>query len=70
VAGSYYVNPTHDTMNASAELKRKFPEYTDPNLWPSSEVLPGFREAFEKLGRLIIDVGALLAKVSYLNTSM
>jgi hypothetical protein len=26
--------------------------------------LPGFREAFEKLGRLIVDVGTQLAKVS------
>jgi hypothetical protein len=43
--------------------KRKFPEYTDPNLWPPSAVLPGFREAFEKLGKLIVDVGTQLAKV-------
>jgi hypothetical protein len=44
-------------------LKDKFPEYTDPNVWPPSDVLPGFKEAFERLGRLIVDVGTLLAKV-------
>jgi len=61
--GSYYVNPIHDSAKASQALKDKFPEYTDPNVWPPSDVLPGFKEAFERLGRLIVDVGALLAKV-------
>jgi hypothetical protein len=62
-AGSYYVNPTHNAANASEALKKEFPEYTDKNLWPPESVLPGFRDAFEKLGRLIVDVAALLAKV-------
>ena len=66
--GSYYVNPTHDAAKASDALKAKFPEYTDPNVWPPSSVLPGFKEAFERLGRLIVDVGALLAKVWILLT--
>jgi len=61
--GSYYVNPTYNAAKASETLKAKFPEYTDPNIWPPSSVLPGFQETFEKLGRLIVDVGALLAKV-------
>ena len=62
-AGSYYVNPTHNAAKASEALKKEFPEYTDENLWPPESVLPGFRDAFEKLGRLIVDVAALLAKV-------
>jgi len=65
--GSYYVNPTHDQAVASHDLMEKFPEYTAPNIWPSDNVLPGFREAFENLARLIVRVGSLLAKVlSYL----
>lgn len=63
--GSYYVNPTHDAAKASKELKDKFPEYTHPNVWPPPDVLPGFKEAFEALGRLIVDVGALLGKVAF-----
>lgn len=54
-------------MCESAKLsdlsKTAFPEYTEPNVWPPSDVLPGFREAFETLGRLIVEVGALLARV-------
>jgi len=63
--GSYYVNPTHNAARASEALKREFPEYTDANVWPPESVLPGFRDAFEKLGQLIVDVAALLAKVHY-----
>jgi len=68
-SGSYYVNPMHDQAVASEDLKERFPEYTDPNLWPSEDVLPGFRKAFEDLARLILRVGALLAKVSISVTS-
>ena len=58
------MNPKHDAAKASPALRAKFPEYTDPNIWPPANVLPGFKEAFEGLGGLIVDVGALLAKVS------
>jgi hypothetical protein len=61
--GSYYANPTHNAAEASEALKSRFPEYTDPNIWPSPTILPGFQQAFKSLSRLIIDVGALLAKV-------
>ena len=61
--GSYYANPIQDAAVASDSLKAEFPEYTEPNMWPSEAVLPGFKKAFEDLGRLIVDVGALLAKV-------
>lgn len=57
------MNPTHDAAKVSEALKDKFPEYTDPNIWPSPSILPGFKEAFEKLAQLIVNVGALLAKV-------
>jgi hypothetical protein len=44
-------------------MKSMFPEYTDANIWPPEHLLPGFRETFEELARLIVGVGALLAKV-------
>jgi len=47
----------------SDDLKSRFPEYTDPNVWPSPDVLPGFKETFRELGRLIVQVGALLGRV-------
>jgi hypothetical protein len=63
VSGSYYVNPKYDSAKAPPALRAKFPEYTDPNVWPPANVLPGFRVAFEGLSGLIVDVGALVAKV-------
>ncbi len=57
------MNPTHDAAIASDEMKTRFPEYTDPNIWPPEKLLPGFRETFEQLAKLIVDVGALLAQV-------
>ena len=63
IVGSYYVNPVHDGARASESLRDKFPEYTEPNVWPGEDVLPGFKDAFESLGRMIVDVGVFLAKV-------
>jgi hypothetical protein len=62
-SGSYYVNPTHEAAVASELMKDMFPEYTEANIWPSADLLPGFRETFEELARLIVVVGARLAKV-------
>ena len=39
-----------------------FPEYLAPNVWPGEDTLPGFRETFEQLCRLIIDVAVLVAR--------
>lgn len=38
------------------------PEFTSPNVWPHDDVLPGFRETFEKLCRLIVGVAAVVAR--------
>lgn len=58
---AFYVSPELDcavpTANFSPET---FPEYLSPNIWPS--MLPGFRETFEDICRLIIDTGALVAR--------
>ena len=47
------------TAEFSAE---NFPEYLSPNLWPGDTTIPGFKETFEDLCRLIIDVGVLVAR--------
>ena len=65
--GSYYVNcsPSFSDSSSVAELNDKypnFPEYTAPNVWPTDEVLPGFRNAFSELCLLIIDVATLVAR--------
>ncbi|KAF2758631.1 Clavaminate synthase-like protein [Pseudovirgaria hyperparasitica] len=65
--GSYYVNcaPSFsqgDTQTSLATRYPTFPEYTAPNVWPSEDTLPGFRESFEELCTLIIDVAVLVAR--------
>ena len=37
-------------------------EYTSDNIWPREELLPGFRQTFEELSKLIIDVASLVAR--------
>jgi hypothetical protein len=36
--------------------------HTAPNLWPPEALLPGFRETFEELCTITIDIGALVAR--------
>ena len=39
-----------------------FPEYTAPNIWPSEDLLPGFKATFHELCTLIIEVAVLVAR--------
>ncbi|KAJ5586804.1 uncharacterized protein N7459_002569 [Penicillium hispanicum] len=63
--GSYYVNCAfyHDPSlnNAPADGFPDLPQYTAPNVWPSSEQLPTFRTSIESLCSLIIQTAALVA---------
>jgi isopenicillin N synthase-like dioxygenase len=60
---AFYVDPTLSCAIPTAELSPEtFPEYLSPNIWPPSDVLPGFREAFEELCSLIIDTAVLVAR--------
>jgi len=60
---AFYVDPTLSCAIPTAELSLEtFPEYLSPNIWPPSDVLPGFRETFEELCRLIIDTAVLVAR--------
>ena len=52
--GSYYVNCAFyqdpKLQNAPEDEFPDFPEYTAPNIWPGSSVLPGFKDNLEQLG--------------------
>lgn len=60
---AFYVDPTLSCAIPTAELSPEtFPEYLSPNLWLPSGILPGFRETFKELCRLIIDTAVLVAR--------
>jgi len=60
--GSYYANPVHDAPFAhDPALVAQFPSFCAPNIWPKAD-LPELEPALKKLGGLIVDTGALLAK--------
>jgi isopenicillin N synthase-like dioxygenase len=59
--GSFYANPLHDSVVQDAALIKEFPAFLAPNIWPKED-LPELEEAFKLLGRLVIDVGLLIAK--------
>eukprot|EP00249_Psilotum_nudum_P004667 c18173_g1_i1 orf=214-1281(+) len=58
--GSFYANPVVDKPTTSEDLIQRYPSYCRSNLWPNKE-LPELEPAFKELGRLMIDVGLLLA---------
>jgi isopenicillin N synthase-like dioxygenase len=61
---AFYVDPSLSCAIPTAKLSPEtFPEYLSPNIWPPSDILPGFRETFEELCRLIIDTAVLVARV-------
>ncbi|KAL9116860.1 MAG: hypothetical protein Q9187_006612, partial [Circinaria calcarea] len=65
--GSYYVNCAfyQDPSLQNPPLDDRFPnfpEYTAPNVWPPEYLLPGFKQTFEELCTLIIDVAVLVAR--------
>lgn len=65
--GSYYVNcaPAFEDTKLQQSLAEKYPsfsEYTAPNVWPASHLLPGFEQCFRSLCNLIIEVATLVAR--------
>ncbi|KAJ5788634.1 hypothetical protein N7457_003624 [Penicillium paradoxum] len=64
--GSYYVNCAFyqdaSLESAPADDFPDLPQYTAPNIWPSSAKLPEFRGSVESLCTLIIETAALVAK--------
>lgn len=39
----------------------RYPSFAHPNIWPDSDV-PGFSQAFKKLGRAVVRVGELVGR--------
>ncbi|XP_051131422.1 uncharacterized protein LOC127251665 isoform X2 [Andrographis paniculata] len=58
--GSFYANPILDIPSTELSLRKRYPSYCRPNIWPCS-ALPELEPAFKALGKLILDVGLLLA---------
>lgn len=60
---AFYVDPSLSCAAPTPEFNQdNFPEYLSPNIWPDGQTLPGFKEAFEELCRLIIDTAVLVAQ--------
>ncbi|KAL2891516.1 hypothetical protein HOO65_010874 [Ceratocystis lukuohia] len=60
---AFYVNPLLDAAEPTGEFSiDSFPEYLSPNIWPSEQVLPGFKASLESLCRMVIDVAVLVAR--------
>ncbi len=58
--GSFYNNPTYERPTEDPALIKAYPSYCSPNIWPDAD-MPELKPAFQDLGRLIVDVGALVA---------
>ncbi|CAM8928622.1 unnamed protein product [Rhodiola kirilowii] len=58
--GSFYANPIHDVPTTDESLIKRYPSYCGSNIWPVN-ALPELETAFKTLGKLILDVGLLLA---------
>ncbi|XAR53300.1 hypothetical protein NMG60_11021803 [Bertholletia excelsa] len=58
--GSFYANPILDRPTTNAYLIQRYPSYCGPNIWPHKDV-PELEFAFKALGKLIVDVGLMLA---------
>lgn len=58
--GSFYANPILDTPTTDASLIQRYPSYCQPNIWPG-DALPELEPAFKALGKLMLDVGLMLA---------
>ncbi|GLT28986.1 hypothetical protein SLA2020_038820 [Shorea laevis] len=58
--GSYYANPILDVPTTDSFLIQRYPSYCGTNIWPHT-ALPELEAAFKALGKLILEVGLLLA---------
>ncbi|CAN1331291.1 hypothetical protein LINPERPRIM_LOCUS35269 [Linum perenne] len=58
--GSYYANPILDVPTTDQHLIQRYPSYCGSNIWPKS-ALPELEVVFKALGKLILDVGLMVA---------
>ncbi|KAK0631958.1 hypothetical protein B0T14DRAFT_419793 [Immersiella caudata] len=60
---AFYVDPALACAEPTEEFNAEnFPEYLTPNIWPGEDTLPGFKDSFEQLCRVIINVAVLVAR--------
>nr|BAK00372.1 predicted protein [Hordeum vulgare subsp. vulgare] len=59
--GSYYANPILDVPTTDDVLVSRYPSYCRPNIWPADH-LPELEIAFKALGKLMLEVGLMLAR--------
>lgn len=64
--GSYYVNCApffhQKPRPPQTHSSQQYQEYTGENIWPREDLLPGFRQTFEELCTLIIEIASLVAR--------
>ncbi|PUZ64861.1 hypothetical protein GQ55_3G176700 [Panicum hallii var. hallii] len=58
--GSFYANPVFDVPTTDDVLVSRYPSYCRPNIWPTDH-LPELEIAFKALGKLMLEVGLMLA---------
>ncbi|KAG8635791.1 uncharacterized protein LOC110602839 [Manihot esculenta] len=58
--GSFYANPVLDVPTTDAYLMHRYPHFCGSNIWPVNS-LPELEVAFKALGKLILDVGLMVA---------
>lgn len=58
--GSFYANPVLDTPTTDERLVQRYPAYCGSNIWPH-KALPELEVAFKALGKLILNVGLMVA---------
>ncbi|GAB2300393.1 hypothetical protein Dimus_034435 [Dionaea muscipula] len=58
--GSFYANPIIDVPTTDESFIQRYPSYCGQNIWPNI-ALPEFEVAFKALGRMILDVGLMVA---------
>ncbi|KAI4380686.1 hypothetical protein MLD38_006849 [Melastoma candidum] len=58
--GSYYANPILDVPTTEEQLITRYPSYCGSNIWPK-KALPELELVFKALGKLILDVGLMVA---------
>ncbi|KAK2978229.1 hypothetical protein RJ640_024262, partial [Escallonia rubra] len=58
--GSFYANPILDVPTTEESLISRYPSYCGQNIWPS-HALPELEVAFKALGKLILEVGLMVA---------
>ncbi|XP_057545600.1 uncharacterized protein LOC130824563 isoform X2 [Amaranthus tricolor] len=58
--GSFYANPILDVPTTDQNLIKRYPAYCGRNIWPQ-KALPELEVAFKTLGRIMLDVGLMVA---------